>query len=416
MGRIMRFFGLLAFFIAVASCKSTSNQGHSGLMAELRAKDPSFGEYSNAYYDTVQGDSTIKVLHETDLTAILADDSGKYDDSRFLVGGDMVLTGDQVRKLYSKDLDLSAEVCKKGERWPDAVIPYDVSEINDESLLLRIKNLVGGWATFGITWRPRVASDKSYVKFQTSAEGCWADIGFGTKIRTLNLGPGCNTPEVVVHEMGHSMGLHHEQSRPDRDAYVTVYPENILPGDEHNFKKQGCFDQTVPYDYKSVMHYSSYAFTKQANLMTMTKKDGSEIKRPMGMTMGDIQTLKNLYGTAPVAGGARYTNWAPGAGNGGPQSSCTILKASGKWEDTPCYQEFLFACQNSSNPKDWKISDKKAPFQAHKGKCPTGYTFSTPRNADENQALIGAAAGKTVWMSFNDVMNEGSFTDASPFE
>ena len=63
---------------------------------------------------------------------------------------------------------------------------------------------------------------------------------------------------MVIHELGHAIGFHHEQSRPDRDDHVTILKENILKGMEYNFGKYS--EKVIPtrnisYDYTSVMHY-----------------------------------------------------------------------------------------------------------------------------------------------------------------
>ena len=46
----------------------------------------------------------------------------------------------------------------------------------------------------------------------------------------LSLGQGCNNKGTVMHEMMHAIGFWHEQSRPDRNQYVEVLWENIVPG------------------------------------------------------------------------------------------------------------------------------------------------------------------------------------------
>ena len=34
----------------------------------------------------------------------------------------------------------------------------------------------------------------------------------------------------ILHQIGHALGLYHEHSRPDRDSYITVVLENVMPG------------------------------------------------------------------------------------------------------------------------------------------------------------------------------------------
>lgn len=40
----------------------------------------------------------------------------------------------------------------------------------------------------------------------------------------------CMTHDIVVHELLHAVGLYHEQSRFDRNSYVTVNYNNIAAG------------------------------------------------------------------------------------------------------------------------------------------------------------------------------------------
>lgn len=65
---------------------------------------------------------------------------------------------------------------------------------------------------------------------------------------------------IPTHEIGHAIGLYHEQSRPDRFTYVSVLTSNIDPMSVFNFMVMdpsliSTYD--IPYDYGSVMHYSS---------------------------------------------------------------------------------------------------------------------------------------------------------------
>jgi hypothetical protein len=67
----------------------------------------------------------------------------------------------------------------------------------------------------------------------------------------------------IAHEICHALGFWHEQSRPDRDTYVTINYNCIDTAPEdytHNFDKHNDAGYYGPYDFTSVMHYGGDYF------------------------------------------------------------------------------------------------------------------------------------------------------------
>ena len=65
-------------------------------------------------------------------------------------------------------------------------------------------------------------------------------------------------PGVPAHEFAHMLGMHHEQSRPDRDDHITVVVSNISPSNLNNFVASFYLSVSTydaPYNFGSVMQY-----------------------------------------------------------------------------------------------------------------------------------------------------------------
>ena len=72
-----------------------------------------------------------------------------------------------------------------------------------------------------------------------------------------------NEGTLLIHELGHAIGLQHESQRSDRDMYLTIYENNIREKMHKNFVKLRSEDYEnyrleMPYDFLSVMHYGKH--------------------------------------------------------------------------------------------------------------------------------------------------------------
>ena len=118
-----------------------------------------------------------------------------------------------------------------------------------------------------------LTSPPTYFLFVFNDGGCYSYVGrvipagyFGptipgqplslTKPSASSSGT-CLRNGIIQHEFMHAIGFWHEQSRSDRDDYVTINIENVIPGYENNFNKESTdpsYNLGSPYEYGSVMH------------------------------------------------------------------------------------------------------------------------------------------------------------------
>ncbi|MCW9016976.1 MAG: M12 family metallopeptidase, partial [Kangiellaceae bacterium] len=77
-------------------------------------------------------------------------------------------------------------------------------------------------------------TDQTNYIYVENGDGNFATVGMAGGKQTLTM-KNWGSLYVVVHELGHSLGMWHEQQRSDRDNYVEILTENILDDQRHNF-------------------------------------------------------------------------------------------------------------------------------------------------------------------------------------
>lgn len=67
---------------------------------------------------------------------------------------------------------------------------------------------------------------------------CYSYIGRRNYGQDLSLQrSGCVYYDTVQHEVLHALGFHHEQKRSDRDQYIRIVLENVIPGSSaHSYR------------------------------------------------------------------------------------------------------------------------------------------------------------------------------------
>jgi len=264
------------------------------------------GEPSDSEYNRTTGDYITYVQGKDGLVPIHYSKMGDWA----IYEGDIILGTMEEMERIKNSVEASS-IAPEGIRiinwgnpnqyiWPNGVIYYEDDPSLTKEAKKRLNDAMNHWISkTKITFQPK-SSQTNYVKIKDGA-GCSSNIGMIGGQQTMTLNKQCDLG-AVIHEIGHTAGLFHEQSRHDRDSYVTIMWDQIIETYKSNFliPDASISKDIIAYDYDSIMHYGAYAFAKGSNLTIVPKENGVTIGQRSGLSKDDIAAIASMYGSKVV--------------------------------------------------------------------------------------------------------------------
>jgi len=220
-----------------------------------------------------------------------------------------LIEGDMAGLVYTPGRGVAIRPDTTTRPWPNGVVPYNIESHFTGNQLNNIMN-----AMRTIEDQTRVPGRGDCVKFVPrsnepngirifSGQGCYSYVMMISIWTSQDLSlqaNGCTSVGTAIHEMLHALGFFHEQSRPDRDQFVRIFPENINPSTLYNFDKYTEAQVNMHdtnYDIGSIMHYENTAFTINGR-HTIEALDGTPLLHAsfkFSMSPIDVEEVRIQY-------------------------------------------------------------------------------------------------------------------------
>ncbi len=260
-----------------------------------------------------------------------------------LVEGDMIVPENYYEQVGQRGV-------YKTNFWPGGVVPYEFDGNTDQAMRDAMREAMDDWEAEANVQFVERNGESDYVHIQDD-DGNSSAVGMVTGMQRIRI-YNWNFEYIIAHELGHCLGMLHEQSRNDRDTYVEIIYANIsqtaCSGNpcDHNFDKAPSAMIYGPYDFDSVMHYRACAFSVCAGCpattdptcpddtdggVTIAMRPGYEafasvIGQRTHFSVTDVQTMYMMYTDQGCP--------APDHLAGNSKDNPTDLGSRGSFEDT----------------------------------------------------------------------------------
>ncbi len=281
--------------------------------------EPAAEEFVNVYY-TVQsppalprhGTTMFKgrqiEYEEIDGRAVYQSDMilGSLDDVR--IGKFAGRMGEGGMRIQPRSATIAPNLTYTSGLWPivNGVVrvPYTMTSVNATNINSAIAEANSQLAGV-LQWAPATGSDVNLVNFNFNpgdlSGTCEAIVGMqGSGSLPIN-GSGICGVNTILHEMGHAVGLYHEQSRSDRNTWVTYNEGQVDKPQGSNFDIAAASTNSGLFNYASIMEYSPFLFARYGvSPVLETIPAGMVLGSTLPQyTTGDLDGIKRLYGFTP---------------------------------------------------------------------------------------------------------------------
>jgi hypothetical protein len=231
----------------------------------------------------------------------------KIEGKMYFVSGDQLFDPEMIEKEDPLMPPLRAASFGKLLKWEDGVIPFRFAKEIPEWLQYEVLEACKVWAQFG-NIKCQVGEYKKRSLLVTGKyAGCWSTMGMGGMVggivkRRMNLQLDlCTERWVILHELGHALGMIHEHQRTDRDEYVEIDKKNVDGAFVVTFNfKTLASELHTPYDFYSIMHYGYNFFSNKGETTIQPKPQYERYKYIMGgvkkISPLDQYAIGEMYG------------------------------------------------------------------------------------------------------------------------
>jgi uncharacterized protein (TIGR03437 family) len=217
------------------------------------------------------------------------------DRNGWAVAGDIIIARTSELLETKTDTGKAALLIRnENRRWPNNTVPFVIH--SSVARPAEIQQAVDAWnSRTPFKLIPRT-TESSYVQVRGDDSGCYANVGRVGGVQLVNVASGCGLG-ATIHEFGHAIGIYHTQARQDRDFYIRVEYDNIEKENWSQYDLEpGAFD-FGPYDYSSIMHYSSGGFNAAPAPTIKTLPAGIPVGQRSTLSIGDVAAARRIAGT-----------------------------------------------------------------------------------------------------------------------